>query len=98
MKVHNINGTSDNECKCGTWKAHWEKYNEKHASWPKWCSEKNCVSTPTVGAHVQKEVGADKDWYIIPLCADHNNMRGKSIDIVESTSFASANRGKTCGY
>ena len=97
MKVHNINGTSDNKCKCGTWKAHWEKYNEARAKWPMYCSEKDCVKPATVGAHVQKEVGYDKKWYIIPLCDKHNGCRGESIDVSAGTSFASANQSETCG-
>jgi len=99
MKVHNINGTSDNKCKCGTWKAHWEKYNEYGANWPICCSEKNCIERATVGAHVQKEVGYDKNWYIIPLCDEHNGpgFHGASIEISDGTSFASANQSETCG-
>ena len=34
MQVHNINGTSDNECVCGSWKNHWIKYNENVQEWP----------------------------------------------------------------
>lgn len=98
MKVHNINGTSDNECKCDSWKAHWEKYNEYHLAWPKYCSEKSCLHAPTLGAHVQKEESSSAKWYVIPLCQKHNDCFGKSIEVGESTSFASANRGETCGY
>ena len=57
MKVHNINGTSDNKCKCGSWEAHWEKFNERKRSWPKYCSESSCTESATVGAHVQKDAG-----------------------------------------
>jgi len=99
MKVHNINGTSDNKCKCGSWKAHWEKYNEKRIAWPTDCSGANCNEPAVHGAHVQKEIGSDKKWYIIPLCAQHNGpeFHGKSIDVSGDTSFASANRSETCG-
>ncbi len=98
MKVHNINGTSGNTCKCGSWKAHWENYNEYHFAWPKFCSEKTCTNHATLGAHVQKEVGSDKKWYIIPLCDHHNTCFGETIEVGDGTSFASANRGETCGY
>ncbi len=62
------------------------------------CSEKDCTRAPTVGAHVQKEIGKDKSWFIIPLCARHNGpeFHGKTITISDSTSFASANRSETC--
>ena len=99
MQVHNINGTSDNECKCGSWKAHWEKYNETRATWPTYCSEKTCTERATVGAHVQKEQGKDKKWYIIPLCDKHNGRKyhGASIEVSDNTSFAPANQSETCG-
>lgn len=97
MEVHNINGMSDNRCRCGSWKAHWEKYNERHCRWPQYCSESCCFESATVGAHVQKESGADR-WYIIPLCQKHNNCFGESIDVGDDISFAIANRSETCGY
>ena len=92
---HQITGASVE----GTWKAHWEKYNEYGANWPICCSEKNCIERATVGAHVQKEVGYDKNWYIIPLCDEHNGpgFHGASIEISDGTSFASANQSETCG-
>ena len=97
MKVHNINGTSDNKCRCGSWEAHWEKFNEYKRSWPKYCSESTCLERASVGAHVQKEAGTNK-WYIIPLCAKHNGPKfhGESIEVSASTSFAPANRKETC--
>lgn len=94
MKVYNINGTSDNDCKCGSWKNHWINYGGK--SWPKYCSEKSCLSAPEVGAHVQKASGS-ADWYIIPLCKAHNKT-SKELEVSDSTTLVSANRGKTCGY
>lgn len=97
MKVQNINGTSDNECKCGSWKAHWEKYNENGDEWPMLCSEVGCIESATEGAHVQKEDEKDKNWYIIPLCKTHNGLHGKELEVVASTSFAPANCSETCG-
>ena len=98
MKVHNINGTSRNKCKCGTWKKHWEDFNEKGEPWPSECVEISCKRTASDGAHVQKEEGKDKSWYIIPLCDVHNGPKfhGKTIEIDNDTSFASANRSETC--
>lgn len=100
VKVHNINGTSNNTCKCGSWKAHWEKYNEKGQSWPTYCVATGCCNKATVGAHVQKENSSSAKWYIIPFCDHHNGpeFHGESIDVGADTSFASANRGETCGY
>ncbi len=98
IKVHNINGTSDNKCKCGSWEKHWEEFNEFQLPWPSRCSEKDCLNFAELGAHVQKEDGSSSQWYIIPLCREHNACRGESIEVRDDTSFASANRGKTCGY
>lgn len=92
MKVTNINGTSDNQCQCGSWKQHWINISGK--KWPTYCSEEKCIEAPVHGAHVQKSTG--NDWYIIPLCADHNGKHGETIVVIESTMFVSANRQKTC--
>ena len=93
MKARNINGTSDNTCRCGSWIQHWKNYggNSEHP----FCSALRCTRTDVVGAHVQKEYGSK--WYIIPLCPEHNNMRGETIDVSASTVFVSANVAETCG-
>lgn len=98
MKVHNINGTADNKCKCGSWRAHWENFNEYHFVWPKYCSEKSCLYAPTIGAHVQKEESSSAKWFIIPLCDRHNGaeFHGKTIEVNDGTSFALASRRETC--
>lgn len=94
MKVKNINGTADNQsCKCGSWLDHWKKYSGE--SLPTFCAETTCMNKPTVGAHVQK-AGGDT-WYIVPFCATHNAMKGKELDVLDSTAFAAANVSTTCG-
>ena len=95
MKVTNINGTSDNTCKCVSWLEHWEKYSGQ--SLPSYCAESKCMSKPEVGAHVQKDSTSDKSWYIIPLCKTHNAEKGKSITVIDSIKLASANVKDTCG-
>lgn len=90
MKVRNINGTSDNDCKCGSWIQHWENFSGATVMF---CSEKNCTNTDLLGAHVQKMYS--NDWYIIPLCQKHNKTADE-LEIVDSTIFVSANRSKTC--
>lgn len=93
MKATNINGTSDNTCKCTSWKAHWEKYSgEKFGT----CVEKTCLNDATVGAHVQKE-GSDDHWYIIPLCDTHNGKHGETLELYQTPKFVSANVAETCG-
>jgi hypothetical protein len=91
-KVKNINGTSDKNCKCGTWLNHWEKFSSQKVNI---CSEKSCNNKDLVGAHVQKADVSDSSWYIIPLCNSHNKNNG----IIETTSgvtLVSANRQQTC--
>ena len=97
MKVRNINGTSDNTCKCSSWIEHWENYNPAGQSIPSYCPEKTCLKKPTEGAHVQKDDSSDNSWYIIPLCSEHNAKHGETIEVSDSVSLASANVSKTCG-
>ena len=94
MKVNNINGTSENSCKCGSWLEHWKKYSGK--SLPAHCPELTCVEKPEVGAHVQKDGSTDRSWYIVPLCNKHNAETGKSLNIYD-TALVSANVTSTCG-
>ncbi len=95
MRVKNINGTSDNICKCGSWLKHWENFSDQ--ALPSYCPEKTCVKKAEVGAHVQKDSSIDSSWYIIPLCTMHNAERGKSIDISNGIELVSANVEETCG-
>ena len=95
MKVNNINGTSQNTCKCGSWLDHWKKFSGQSLS--SYCSEKSCTKKPEVGAHVQKDSSTDNNWYIIPLCTTHNGETGKSLEIMDSVKLVSANVSETCG-
>jgi len=94
MKVTNINGTSDNTCKCGSWLEHWKKYSGQ--SLPEFCPVEDCFEEPEVGAHVQKNSLTDKSWYIIPLCKTHNGKQGQSLE-VDVVKLAPANVKETCG-
>lgn len=93
MKVRNINGTSDNTCKCDSWLAHWEKFSGKKAYM---CSAYGCTKTSLVGAHVQKDGLLDRSWYIIPLCQAHNKQAPELI-VSDNTQLISANVSETCG-
>ncbi len=93
MKVTNINGTSENTCKCGSWLKHWENFSG--TSIPGTCREASCMNKPEVGAHVQKDSLTDKKWYIIPLCSKHNT-KAESLTVMDSTIFVSANVSETC--
>jgi len=91
-KVKNINGTSDNTCKCGSWLKHWEKFSGQTTTY---CTEKSCLETELLGAHVQKADSIDNNWYIIPLCKTHNKSTG-TIDISDTYTLVSANKKETC--
>ena len=95
MRVQNINGTSDNTCRCGSWLAHWSKFGADGQQ-PGLCSAQGCRNTAEAGAHVQKESSSDRSWYIIPLCNRHN-VKVQSLTVSESTRFAPANVADTCG-
>lgn len=101
MKVRNINGTSDNKCKCGDWLKHWQKYGGGITTiLTSSCSVQGCMSPAQVGAHVQKDglggFGAD-EWYIVPMCRSHNAQKGGALIIDDSVKLVSANVSKTCG-
>ena len=95
MNVTNVNGTSGANCKCGSWLDHWRKFSSQPLS--KWCSERQCIGAPEVGAHVQKDSVTDRGWYIVPLCKAHNGEKGKSLEILSCVELVSANVGQTCG-
>lgn len=94
MKITNINGTSNRTCGCGSWLEHWKKFSGQTSTGcvVLGCSQKSDI----VGAHVQKDSIFDKNWYIAPLCKDHNNKKGESIVISDNTHLVPANTSETC--
>lgn len=94
MRVNNINGTSENTCKCGSWIDHWKNFSGQ--SIPSYCPEKSCTAKPEVGAHVQKADSSDSSWYIIPLCKTHNSQTNKSLDVSDTIKLVPANTKETC--
>jgi len=94
MKIRNINGTSANASKCGSWLDHWKKFSGQAV--PAYCPEKSCTEKQLVGAHDQKGNSTDNSWYILPLCKTHN-ATGKSIDVSDNYKLVSASVSQTCG-
>lgn len=95
MKIRNINGTSDNDCSCGSWIAHWEKFSGQKA--PEFCPEESCVNTELVGAHVQKGGGnTDQKWYIYPLCQAHNKQQTGDLEVSGAYVLVLASKAETC--
>jgi hypothetical protein len=93
MLVKNINGTSDSpKCPCGTWLKHWERYSKKTAGL---CAELTCQKPAEVGAHVQK-AGEERNWYIIPLCKEHNNQQGELLFLSDDAVLIPATDRSKC--
>lgn len=92
MKVKNINGTAQNQCKCGSWIKHWRNYSNQIATE---CRAKGCSRKDLVGAHVQKDVNYDNNWYIVPFCHGHNSATG-TVELIAGTILVSANKSETC--
>ncbi len=78
IKVHNLNGTTDNKPPCGydSWKEWWEERKNRRFNE---CSCYRCTSKAEVGAHVQKSGSVDEKWYIVPLCISCNSSK-KDMD------------------
>lgn len=95
MKVKNINGTSDNACKCDNWLDHWKRFSGRQL--PPFCPENTCSQKPEVGGHVQKDNPADNSWYIMPLCKMHNSKKGGDLDVSDNVKLVSANVKEMCG-
>jgi hypothetical protein len=95
MKVHNVNGTSANACRCGSRLEHWRRFSRQPLS--NFCPEKSCTERPVVGALVQMDGPDDRGWYIIPLCETHNSQTGRTLEVSDGVALASASVGETCG-
>lgn len=91
MRVNNINGTSEHECRCGSWLEHWKRVSGEESG-P--CRVYGCSQPAVVGAHVLKE--HDRNWYIVPMCTQHNAAKGGSLLIPDETTLVLANVNETC--
>jgi len=92
MRIANINGTSDDTCACGSWLAHWRKFSGQATGY---CTVPGCLNKDLVGAHVQKALGWDANWYIVPLCNFHNQSK-EELDVNDNFKLVPANRKETC--
>lgn len=95
MRIRNINGTSQNTCKCGSWLNHWTNFSGQAV--PSYCPAEDCLEKELVGAHVQKDNSSDNSWYIFPLCKAHNAATGQSLEVSDAYKLVSANVSQTCG-
>lgn len=73
VTVQNLHGTSDRHPDDDKyWKDFWEHRKGSFTD----CSRSGCNRAATVGAHVIKSGDAEKNWYIVPLCAGCNHLSG----------------------
>lgn len=68
----------------------------QRAALPGFCVESDCSNKPETGAHVQLETDHLR-WYIIPLCKEHNAMRGHNLTIINTVKPVPADIRETCG-
>jgi len=94
MRIRNINGTGQKKCRCGSWLKHWKKFSMQTASF---CPVLDCLEMDLEGAHVQKDDSKDDNWYIFPLCRNHNAAKGQSLEVSDAYELVSANVSETCG-
>ena len=84
-------GTSERNCKCGSWKQHWINFSGQ--KWPASCSVTGCYNTPTLGAHIYNNaVSGEK---IVPMCDICNKLTG-SFGLKGGVALVSANKEETC--
>lgn len=91
MMVYNVNGVRHASCRCESERVHWEKYNDRMSTWPKYCCARRCRNLAAVTASVQQEPHAGGPWYVIPLCEEHAgaSYSGKALEVCDSTPFSS---------
>jgi len=90
-KWKNKKGTSERECKCGSWKQHWKKFSGEN--WPAVCTVYGCINSATMGAHIINN-DSSEEW-IVPTC-DKCNHADNEFYVKNGTKFVSANKSKTC--
>ena len=90
----NCVGTSAQpNCKCGSWKKHWENFSGK--PWPSSCSVEGCDNPAEHGAHI---CNGQEEW-IVPMCVDHNEQKDSQnprFSLKGGRTLVSANRNDTC--
>ena len=84
--------TSDRDCACGSWRAHW--INRTGRSWPITCSVSSCASRPVLGAHVISS--SAKGERIVPMCSSCNHL-SESFTFTYGTVFSDALETNECG-
>jgi hypothetical protein len=96
MTVKNIReGSRDTACGCGSWIRHWENGSGEERGV---CCAVGCSNAADRGGHVQLKNSEDRSWYIIPICAEHNNRFGEEYEIYDDTSLVPVGKSFKCGW
>jgi hypothetical protein len=90
-QVHNLAGTHEHECPCGSWLTHWERGAGRLAIS---CAVLGCQAPALVGAHVSID-GLTSRWMIVPFCHQHNAVSGP-LTIKSSIKPVAANVSLPC--
>lgn len=96
MKVKNLNGTSDRDCKCSSWLEHWRKSAGSGFANRKICANQNCKNNATVGGHVIKANSIIQRHYIVPLCYTCNHPSNTGVMDIGDVHLALANVRESC--
>ncbi len=93
--VTNLRGTSELECKCGSWLAHWRI---GAGSLRATCAVFGCGDEAEVGAHVVSADGrTDRQFWIAPFCRAHNiHTNDRIMYLKQNVRLVSANKRITC--
>jgi hypothetical protein len=86
MRVKNLNKATQGRSS-GSWLTFWEKHTGQNA-WM--CYAQGCIGRPSAGGRVQKDSPIDRNWYVIPLCADCNDHSGQDLDIWDEATLVPA--------
>lgn len=96
IKVKNLNGTKDKDCRCGSWLEHWKNFSG-NAGLPTNCANIRCSGTDLVGGHVKKVDSVDNATYIAPICKTCNNTKDLEFFLApHHTPLAPASVMRTC--
>ena len=88
LRVRNLNGSTQAPSNTGSWLAYWEKFSGQTAYG---CFVSGCNNKRSVGAHVQKDIASDRNWYIIPLCDECSRKTGQDLDVWDLAMLVPAN-------
>ena len=80
-------------CGCGTWIRHWENNNNEKLDK---CCALGCFHKADRGGHILREDTNNKKWYIIPICASHNNQFGKEFSISDKADPVPIGKTSKC--